>query len=119
MAHIKVYYRDMLKDEVEIDSDVTTIGRSYDSDIIIDNAGVSAHHARIIRNGDEFVIEDAAGLAIEHDLNADILIGCIEFNENLCRGKGNLACVISGQDRRGSGQQGQYKHRHARQVAHE
>lgn len=60
MAHIKVYYRDMLKDEVEIDSDVTTIGRSYDSDIIIDNAGVSAHHARIIRNGDEFVIEDDA-----------------------------------------------------------
>lgn len=60
MAHIKVYYRDMLKDEVEIDSDITTIGRSYDSDIIIDNAGVSAHHARIIRNGDEFIIEDAA-----------------------------------------------------------
>ncbi len=60
MAHIKVYYRDMLKDEVEIGSDITTIGRSYDSDIIIDNAGVSANHARIIRKGDEFVIEDDA-----------------------------------------------------------
>lgn len=60
MAHIKVYYRDMLKDDVELDSDITTIGRSYDSDIIIDNAGVSARHARIIRKGDEFVIEDAA-----------------------------------------------------------
>jgi hypothetical protein len=60
VAHIKVYYRDMLKDEVEIDSDITTIGRSYDSDIIIDNAGVSAHHARIIRNGDDFIIEDEA-----------------------------------------------------------
>lgn len=60
MAHIQVYYRDLLKDEVELDSDVTTIGRSYDSDIIIDNAGVSAHHARIIRKGDEFIIEDAA-----------------------------------------------------------
>ncbi len=60
MAHIKVYYRDMLKEEVEINSDITTIGRSYDSDIIIDNAGVSAHHARIIRKGDDFVIEDDA-----------------------------------------------------------
>jgi hypothetical protein len=60
MAHIKVYYRDMLKDEVELASDVTTIGRSYDSDIIIDNAAVSAHHARIIRKGDDFIIEDAA-----------------------------------------------------------
>ena len=60
MANIKVYYRDMLKDEVELDSDVTTIGRSYESDIIIDNAGVSAHHARIIRKGDEYIIEDDA-----------------------------------------------------------
>jgi predicted component of type VI protein secretion system len=60
VAHIKVYYRDILKDEVEIDSDITTIGRSYDSDIIIDNAGVSAHHARIIRKGDDFIIEDDA-----------------------------------------------------------
>jgi pSer/pThr/pTyr-binding forkhead associated (FHA) protein len=60
VAHIKVYYRDTLKDEVELDSDVTTIGRSYDSDIVIDNAGVSAHHARIIVKGDDFVIEDVA-----------------------------------------------------------
>lgn len=60
VAHIKVYYRDMLKDEVEIESDITTIGRSYDSDIIIDNAGVSAHHARIIRDGDGYIIEDDA-----------------------------------------------------------
>jgi hypothetical protein len=58
MAHIQVYYRDMLKDEVELQSEVTTIGRSFDSDIKIDNAGVSAHHAKIIRQADDFIIED-------------------------------------------------------------
>ena len=58
MAHIQVYYRDLLKDEVELTSDETTIGRNSDSNITIDNAGVSAHHAKIIREGDEFVIED-------------------------------------------------------------
>ena len=58
MTHIQVFYRDMLKDEVELQSDVTTIGRSFDSDVTIDNAGVSAHHARITRSGDDFVIED-------------------------------------------------------------
>ena len=58
MAHIQVYYRDMLKDEVELQSEVTTIGRSFDSDVKIDNAGVSAHHAKIIRQGDDFIIED-------------------------------------------------------------
>jgi predicted component of type VI protein secretion system len=58
MAHIQVYYRDLLKDEVELASDETTIGRNSDSDITIDNAGVSARHARIIREGDDFIIED-------------------------------------------------------------
>lgn len=58
MAHIQVYYRDMLKDEVELQSDVTTIGRSFDSDVKIDNAGVSANHAKIVREGNYFVIED-------------------------------------------------------------
>jgi len=58
MAHIQVFYRDMLKDEVELVSDETTIGRNSDSDITIDNAGVSAHHARIVREGDDFIVED-------------------------------------------------------------
>jgi predicted component of type VI protein secretion system len=60
VAHIQIYYRDILKDEVELQSDVTTIGRSYDSDILIDNAGVSSHHAKIIKVGDDFIIEDNA-----------------------------------------------------------
>ena len=60
MAHIQIYYRDILKDEVELQSDVTTIGRSYDSDILIDNAGVSAHHAKIVKVGDDYIIEDNA-----------------------------------------------------------
>jgi len=59
MAHIQVFYRDLLKDEVELLSDVTTIGRNSDSDIKIDNAGVSAHHAKIIKEGDDFLIEDS------------------------------------------------------------
>jgi predicted component of type VI protein secretion system len=58
MALIQVYYRDLLKDEVELQPGITTIGRSADSDIKIDNAGVSAHHAKIIHDGNEFIIED-------------------------------------------------------------
>jgi hypothetical protein len=59
MAHIQVFYRDLLKDEVELLSDVITIGRSTDNDITIDNAGVSAHHAQIIREGEAFIINDS------------------------------------------------------------
>lgn len=60
MAHIQVFYRDMLKDEVELLSDVTTIGRSTDNDIRIDNAGVSAHHAQIVREGADLIVKDDA-----------------------------------------------------------
>ena len=60
MAHIQVFYRDMLKDEVELLSDVTTIGRSTDNDIRIDNAGVSAHHAQIVREGENLIVKDDA-----------------------------------------------------------
>jgi hypothetical protein len=60
MALIQIYYRDLLKDEVELQPGVTTIGRSNDSDIKIDNAGVSAHHAKIIHDGNDFIIEDSA-----------------------------------------------------------
>ena len=48
----------MLKDEVELQPDVTTIGRSFDSDVKIDNAGVSSNHAKIVRSGDDIFIED-------------------------------------------------------------
>jgi pSer/pThr/pTyr-binding forkhead associated (FHA) protein len=60
MALIQVYYRDLLKDEIELQQGVTTIGRSTDSDIKIDNAGVSANHAKIIHDGNQFIIEDSA-----------------------------------------------------------
>lgn len=83
MAHIKVYYRDMLKDEVELASDVTTIGRSYDSDIVIDNAGVSAHHARIIRNGNGYLIEDAASRNGIFVNGKRISRQALHFNDNI------------------------------------
>lgn len=60
MAHIQVYFNDALTDEVELTSEVTTIGRSIESDIKIDNAAVSANHAKIIKDGKLYVIEDNA-----------------------------------------------------------
>lgn len=37
---------------------VLTIGRATDNDIVVDNAGVSRHHARLTRRGDDWVLED-------------------------------------------------------------
>ena len=58
MAYVKVYYKGVLKDEVELAETVTTIGRGTDCDVRIDNPAVSTHHARILCEGDSTFIED-------------------------------------------------------------
>jgi len=40
----------------------TTIGRSPDCDIFLDDVTVSRHHAVLVRRGDAFVIEDRGSL---------------------------------------------------------
>ena len=58
MSYLQIYLNDALKEEVKLQAQVTTIGRGTDNDIRIDNAGVSARHARIIREGAAFILED-------------------------------------------------------------
>lgn len=63
MAFIQVYFNDIFLGEVplrEDPSDPVSIGRDPDSDIPIANAGVSALHAVIWKEGDGFVIADTA-----------------------------------------------------------
>jgi predicted component of type VI protein secretion system len=58
MAFVCVYFNGVLEDQVELIKELTSIGRSPDNDIQIDNAGVSAHHARIVQEGELLYIED-------------------------------------------------------------
>ena len=37
---------------------ITTIGRSPDNDIVLDDASVSRHHARVVRTAEGFHLED-------------------------------------------------------------
>lgn len=39
-------------------SDVTTVGRAADNDLVIDRPGISKHHATVVWDGERFVIED-------------------------------------------------------------
>lgn len=59
MAYIQVYFDGELEYEVELRQRVSTIGRSQECDIVIQNAGVSELHARIRQQGDSLLIEDA------------------------------------------------------------
>jgi pSer/pThr/pTyr-binding forkhead associated (FHA) protein len=58
MVYIDVYFNGVLKEQVALGKALTTIGRSKDNDIQIDNSGVSAHHARIVQEGERYFIED-------------------------------------------------------------
>ncbi len=75
---------------ITLDMDELTVGRSADNTLPINNASVSGHHAKIVRDGERFVLKDLGstnGTRVntkdvqEHALKAKDLIqfGSIEF----------------------------------------
>ena len=58
MSYMRIYLNDVLMDQAELNKDKMTIGRSDDSDIVLDNAGVSSHHALIQKEAGGYVIAD-------------------------------------------------------------
>lgn len=58
MAILQIYFNDALKSIFELKSAATSIGRAADNDIVIDNPGVSGHHARIVQENGHYSIED-------------------------------------------------------------
>ncbi len=58
MNYLEVYFNGVLKHSLSMDSNLVTIGRSKDNDLVIDNMGVSGHHAVLSRKNDVLFIED-------------------------------------------------------------
>jgi hypothetical protein len=58
MAYLRIFMGDTLRDQRELCSDRTTIGRTADNDVVLNSRGVSKHHATIERHGDSFVLVD-------------------------------------------------------------
>lgn len=58
MNFLEVYFNGALKHSMAVNSDVISIGRSASNDIVINNMGVSSHHAFISKQNDLFYIED-------------------------------------------------------------
>lgn len=60
MAYLQIYFNGELKFVSPLRQTVTKIGRYADNDIVIDNAGVSGHHAVIIQDDEDFFVHDMA-----------------------------------------------------------
>ena len=58
MNFLEVYFNGVLKNSVPIQTDLISIGRTADNDVVIDNMGVSNHHAIISKKDNLFFIED-------------------------------------------------------------
>ena len=58
MNYLEVFFNGVLKHNLPIKSDVISIGRASNNDVVIDNMGVSNHHAIISKKDDLFFIED-------------------------------------------------------------
>lgn len=62
MAKVLLKYKEAVIQDVNLEKEVTTIGRKTDNDITIDNQAVSGHHAQIKAQGDDLVLEDLNSL---------------------------------------------------------
>ena len=58
MARIVFTLEDGTEIVTELDSDVITLGRHPDSDVVLPSISVSSHHATIKRRGEDFYIQD-------------------------------------------------------------
>lgn len=58
MACIQLYFQDQLKAQFKLTKKATSIGRTIDNDIQIDNPGVSGLHAQIVLRDDGYHLED-------------------------------------------------------------
>ena len=58
MAYLRVYLNNVLLDQIELSQAEVSIGRNPDCDLVIDNAGVSSHHASIRQQDGLYVIVD-------------------------------------------------------------
>lgn len=58
MACIQLYFQDQLKAQFKLTKKATSIGRTADNDIQIDNPGVSGLHAQILLRDEGYYLED-------------------------------------------------------------
>lgn len=58
MAYIRIYLKETLKQQVELDRERLTIGRAQDNDLVINDPGVSSHHAELVRDHSGYEIVD-------------------------------------------------------------
>lgn len=58
MAFLQVYFNGELEFTAPLQPTVTGIGRATDNHVVINNRGVSGHHAIIVQEGDDFFIAD-------------------------------------------------------------
>jgi pSer/pThr/pTyr-binding forkhead associated (FHA) protein len=58
MLKLLFKFKDSILREIETEKPEVTIGRIASNDIQIDNVAVSAHHARIVKDGRYYFIED-------------------------------------------------------------
>lgn len=58
MNFIEIYFNGILKQSLPVKADIINIGRASSNDIIIENMGVSNHHALISKKNNIFSLED-------------------------------------------------------------
>ena len=95
MIRLELMFKDKALKKIETEKSEITIGRSPNSDILIDNLSVSSQHARLIKQKGQYVIEDlnsTNGILLN---NKKISKAILKHNDIVTVGKHTLMINLS------------------------
>jgi pSer/pThr/pTyr-binding forkhead associated (FHA) protein len=105
MVKILLKFKGEILETYQIEKEEISIGRSADSDIVIDNLGVSNNHARILKTGEGYSIEDLKSTNGTLLNNKGIAIEPLKDEDIITIGKHDLEVYIIKKGAQGKGDQ--------------
>lgn len=96
MAKLVLKFEGSVLKEYPLQKGSVTIGRASTNDIVIDNLGVSGHHAKLILEEDHFVVEDMNSLNGTFLNQQRVRRSTLKSGDEILIGKHTLAYVEEG-----------------------
>lgn len=93
MAKLMLNLGSSVLSEITLVKETTTIGRSNDNDIILDNLSASGHHARVVKKNDKYVLEDLASTNGTLINSQKVTNKVLESNDVIAIGKHELRFI--------------------------
>jgi len=100
MIKLELKFKNKVLKKIETEKPEIIIGRSPNSDIQIDNLGVSNQHARLIKQKDQYAVEDLNSTNGTYLNDEQITKAILKHNDVITVGKHNLIIYYNEETRK-------------------